>query len=160
MTSMRRRDFLRRSLCATAASAAFGSMLGKLSLANAAIPRTRTLLAKGGSYRALVCIYLYGGNDSFNMVIPRDAGFTTYNGTRGSLAIPQAQLLALDNLASPQGLFGLHPSMTGTQAMFNAGRWCSRSTRRCTKCPARHCRRNCSRIRTSRCCGRHRARTL
>ena len=122
MTSMRRREFLHRALCATAGSAAFGSMLGKLSLANAAIPRARTLLAKGGSYRALVCIYLYGGNDSFNMVVPRDAGFTTYNSTRGGLAVPQGQLLALDNLATPQGLFGLHPSMPGTQTMFNAGR--------------------------------------
>ncbi|MBB5207036.1 DUF1501 domain-containing protein [Chiayiivirga flava] len=131
MTSMRRRDFLRRSLCATAGSAAFGSLLGKLSLANAAMPRT--LLAKGVDYRAMVCIYLYGGNDSFNMVVPRHAGggappagspYGIYAGTRGSLAVPNAQLLALNPTVAPLGggEFGLHPSMTGTQQMFNAGR--------------------------------------
>ena len=66
MTSMRRRDFLRRSLCATAASAAFGSMLGKLSLANAAIPRTRTLLDEttGESREDEIARMLGGKTDS------------------------------------------------------------------------------------------------
>lgn len=131
MTSMRRRDFLRRSLCATAGSAAFGSVFGKLSLANAALPRT--LMTRGTGYRAMVCIYLYGGNDCFNMVVPRHAGggtvpagspYATYAATRGTLAVPNAQLLSLSPSVAPLGGgdFGLHPSMPGTQQMFNAGR--------------------------------------
>ena len=131
MTSMRRRDFLRRSLCATAGSAAFGSIFGKLSLANAAMPRT--LLRGSPAYRAMVCIYLYGGNDCFNMVVPRHVGGGTpgtgtpygiYAGTRGSLAVPNAQLLPLTPSVAPLGGgdYGLHPGMTGVQEMFNTGR--------------------------------------
>jgi uncharacterized protein (DUF1501 family) len=124
MTAMRRRDFIRRCLTATAGSAAFGSLFGKLALANAA-PQ-RTLLGGRGAqqYRALVCIYLYGGNDCFNMVVPRDAGHAVYAATRTNLAVAQAQLLPLNALAGPVngGLFGLHPEMPGTQAMFAAGR--------------------------------------
>ncbi len=124
MNAMRRRDFIRRSLCATAASAAFGSLIGKLELANAATPKT-LLRGRGAvQYRALVCIYLYGGNDCFNMVIPRDGGYATYAATRTNLAVPQGQLLALNALSGPinGGLYGLHPEMTGAQQMFNSGR--------------------------------------
>lgn len=114
-----RREFLRRALTATATSAAFGSMLGKLELAQAAAPR---LLGNG--YRALVCLYLHGGNDCFNMVVPRDAGHAAYAARRGGLAVAQNELLALNPTVAPQGggLYGLHPQMPGTQQMFNAGR--------------------------------------
>ena len=122
MSTLRRREFLHRALCATAGSAAFGSLMGKMELAQAAIPRS--LLGAGSNYKALVCLYLYGGNDCFNMVVPRDAGHALYAQTRGSLAVPQAQLLALTPSTPPQGggLYGLHPQMIGTQQMFNAGR--------------------------------------
>jgi uncharacterized protein (DUF1501 family) len=118
MSTLKRREFLHTALRTLAGSAAFGSMLGKLSLAGAATGRT--LL--GNDYRALVCIYLYGGNDCFNMIVPRDAGHATYAATRTNLAIPQAQLLALNTVQAPVGggQFGLHPSMPGLQSLFNA----------------------------------------
>jgi len=121
MSALRRREFLHRALCATAGSAAFGSLMGKMELAQAAVPRS--LLGAGSNYKALVCLYLYGGNDCFNMVIPRDAGYSTYAQMRTSLAIPQAQLLPLNPTTAPQGdgQFGLHPRMVGAQQMFNAG---------------------------------------
>ncbi len=121
MSTMKRRDFLRQTLCAAAGSAAFGSLYSKLALAQDASLPTRRLL--GTDYRALVCLYLYGGNDCFNMVIPRDAGYSTYAATRSSLAIAQAQLLPLNPTSPPVGggLYGLHPAMTGAQQMFNAG---------------------------------------
>jgi len=125
MTSIRRRDFLRRCLCATAGSAAFGSMFGKLQLAHAATgPRSLLRGAGGSEYRALVCLYLYGGNDCFNMVVPRDAGYGVYETTRTNLAVPQEQLLPLNPIAGPinGGLYGLHPQMIGTHQMFGAGR--------------------------------------
>jgi uncharacterized protein (DUF1501 family) len=118
-----RRDFLHRALCLTAGSAAFGSMMGKLELAQAAVPLGGRAL-QGNDYRALVCVYLYGGNDCFNMLVPRDAGHAPYLATRGNLAVPQAQLLPLNTLSAPQGggLYGLHPAMTGLQGMFNQQR--------------------------------------
>lgn len=119
MNRIDRREFLKRALHATAGSAAFASLLGKLELAQAASPK---LL--GSDYRALVCIYLHGGNDCFNMVVPRDSGYSAYAARRSGLAVPQNQLLALNPSVLPVGggQYGLHPGMTGTQQMFNAGR--------------------------------------
>jgi uncharacterized protein (DUF1501 family) len=122
MSINRRREFLHRSLCAAAGSVAFGSMFAKMELAQAAATGGRTL--EGNDYRAMVCIYLYGGNDCFNMVVPRDSAYATYQATRGSLAIPQNQLLAINPASGPVngGQFGLHPVMTGARDMFEAGR--------------------------------------
>lgn len=121
---MNRRDALRHLLCATASSAMFTSLAGKLSLAQAAVPAgSRTLL--GGGYRALVCVFQYGGNDAFNMLVPRDgAGYAQYSASRAALAIPSAQLLQLTPSVPPAGggNFGLHPSMGGLQTLFNTGK--------------------------------------
>lgn len=122
-TNKSRREFLRRSLCATVSSAAFGSMLGKLSLAQAAVGSTKAL--GGSDYRALVCVYLYGGNDSFNMLVPRSTShYATYADTRGGLAVPQSQLLPLNPLAPPSdgAQYGFHPMMPGLTSLFNEGR--------------------------------------
>lgn len=117
-----RREFLQRSLCALAGSAAFGSMFGKLSLAQAAATPGRRLL--GGDYRAMVCIYMNGGNDCFNMVVPRDGAYAEYAQTRTNLAVPQNQLLPLNPLSGPLngGQFGLHPAMSGIHQLFHQGR--------------------------------------
>ncbi len=121
---MNRRDALRHLLCATASSAMFTSLAGKLSLAQAAVPaKNRALL--GGGYRALVCVFQYGGNDAFNMLVPTNGtGYAQYNASRAALAIPQNQLLPLTPAAPPAGggSFGLHPSMSGLQTLFNSGK--------------------------------------
>jgi len=85
-------------------------------------------MAGGGSfpdYNALVCVFLFGGNDSWNMVVPRSqAEYDVYAATRQNLAVPQASLLPL-TLATPDPSgwqFGMHPSMPGVAALFNAGR--------------------------------------
>lgn len=87
----------------------------------------------GGSfpdYKAMVCLFMFGGNDSWNMVVPRsDAAYNAYSTSRGGatgtgLALPQAQLLPLNlQTADPNGTtFGLHPAMTGLQSLFNTGK--------------------------------------
>ena len=69
--------------------------------------------------RVLVIIQLQGGNDGLNMVIPLDqmSVYTSPN-FRGNIAIPEAKALKLNNYAGT----GLHPSMTGMQQLFNAGK--------------------------------------
>ena len=57
---MKRRAFLKRYAATAAAGIGAYSTLGGLSLTNA--------LAQSSDYRALVCVFLFGGNDSFNMV--------------------------------------------------------------------------------------------
>ncbi len=119
---MNRRDWIRKSLCATAGSALFTALAGKLQLAHAAAG-TRWL--EGGDYRALVCVYLYGGNDCFNMLVPRDTPhYGVYAQGRGALAVPQNELIALNSLntASDGGLYGLHPAMPELQSLFHSGR--------------------------------------
>ena len=82
------------------------------------------LFAQGSEYRALVCVFLAGGNDGNNMVVPIDTtGYNAYAGVRGpsGLALAQDALLPVSpsSIASP---FGLHPSLTGIHALWQAGR--------------------------------------
>ncbi|CAN5297085.1 DUF1501 domain-containing protein [soil metagenome] len=73
-------------------------------------------------YRALVCVFLYGGNDSHNMIVPLDGRYTTYATNRGQLALPLANLQANAVNDATQGSFGFHPRMTRLAALYNAGK--------------------------------------
>lgn len=66
--------------------------------------------------RALVIIYLSGGNDGLNTVIPLDQ-YSQYNALRSNIAIPQASVLPLGD-----GTTGIHPSMTGLKQMHDNGK--------------------------------------
>ena len=78
-------------------------------------------------YRALVCIYLQGGNDGHGTVIATDpdsfAAFTQARSGAPGLAYPMSELLPI-TLTTPQPgrTFALNPSLTGVQNLFNAGR--------------------------------------
>ena len=70
-------------------------------------------------YKALVCVFLYGGNDANNMVVPFDAsGYANYATVRGPLAIAQNQLLQLGGKSSS---FALNPNLPDVQTLFNGG---------------------------------------
>jgi uncharacterized protein (DUF1501 family) len=69
-------------------------------------------------YKALVCIFMFGGNDANNMLIPFDTnGYSNYATIRGPLALAQNTLLPL----TPQPNFALHPSLPEVQSLFNSG---------------------------------------
>jgi uncharacterized protein (DUF1501 family) len=91
------------------------SALGRLNLIHA--------LAAGQSsgYQALVCIFLFGGNDSNNLIIPNDTpGYQNYANVRANLALPQNSLLPI--IAKTGNVpYGLHPNFPGLQALFNSG---------------------------------------
>jgi len=76
----------------------------------------------GSDYRALVCVFLYGGNDGNNMVIPTDAaGYAAYAKARGTagaggLALQQSSLAPLNG-----GGVGLHPALTPLADIWNQG---------------------------------------
>ena len=113
-----RRDFLLQSCQACAGyalgAAAFAAGLDRFALINA--------FAQGPSYRALVCVFLAGGNDGNNTVVP--LGSTDYqayaNARSGSgLVIPSGDLL---RIAAPSaGEFGLHPSLAGIRNLWADG---------------------------------------
>lgn len=62
----------------------------------------------------LVLVQLNGGNDGLNTLIPLDQ-YSLYNAARSNIAIPESRVLAL----AGQKASGLHPSMTGMQALYN-----------------------------------------
>ncbi|MEO0997716.1 MAG: DUF1501 domain-containing protein, partial [Pseudomonadota bacterium] len=112
MTAMNRRRFLQH----TSAAAAFAATPG-LSFAQ---------VAGGGApftdYRALVCVFLFGGNDSYNMLVPRsNAEYNAYAASRQNLAVAQDQLLPITPLTGDGVDYGLHPSMAGVQTLFESG---------------------------------------
>lgn len=74
-------------------------------------------------YRALVCVFLIGGNDSFNMVVPRStAEYDVYARSRQNLAVAKDVLLPLAPLTTDGALYGLHPRMAALAPLFANGR--------------------------------------
>ena len=75
-------------------------------------------------YKALVCIFLQGGNDSNNMIIPTLASqYANYAAIRTPvLAIPQSAILPVTSLDSDGNTYGLHPSCPELQELFGEGK--------------------------------------
>lgn len=80
----------------------------------------RIAAAAVGDYRALVCIFLNGGNDSHNSIIPYDTSdYNYYALQRQGLAVPRGNLLLLNQQGPIVRNFGLHPNLSGLQTLFN-----------------------------------------
>jgi uncharacterized protein (DUF1501 family) len=77
----------------------------------------------GPAYQALVCVFLFGGNDSNNMLIPYTdyAQYAAVRTAASNVAIPQSQLLQI-NAPSKGKMYGLHPSFGPLQTVYNAGK--------------------------------------
>ena len=106
-------EMYRRSFIKYASLAAAGNLAGLRPFG-----ALNALASTGSDYKALVCVFLYGGNDGNNMIVPFDTtGYANYAGLRGPLAIPQSSLLPLTPLPN----FALHPSMPEMQSLFNNG---------------------------------------
>lgn len=115
MAAFNRRQFLKAT--GAGAAAAFASYPG------AAFTQGVGMVAPFEDYKALVCVFLFGGNDSFNMLVPRsNAEYGVYAASRQNLAIAQTDLLPITP-ATPDGAdYGLHPSMAGLQGLFGSNR--------------------------------------
>jgi uncharacterized protein (DUF1501 family) len=75
--------------------------------------------AQGAAARNLVIVYLGGGNDALNTVVPYTDPF--YFSRRPNIAVPAGQVLQIGADASGKPL-GLHPRLTGLRDLFNGGR--------------------------------------
>ncbi len=74
-------------------------------------------------YKALVCVFLFGGNDSFNMLVPRStAEYDVYAAARQNLAVARDVLLPIQPLTNDGAQYGLHPGMPGIRDLFEVGR--------------------------------------
>ena len=103
----------RRSLIRNASLLAAGNVLGFRPFG-----MLNSLAQTGSSYKALVCVFLFGGNDANNTVIPFDtSGYANYASLRGPLALAQNALLPL----TPTPNFALNPNIPELQALYNSG---------------------------------------
>lgn len=129
MSKRDRRTFLRNLAGAVMAGGA-ASFLPQLRLLGTAMAADH-VVAGSGDYRALVCVYLGGGNDAFNMLVPREINaYNVYQATRGGvynaqsnssgLALARGSLLPVTPIGG--GDFGWHPSCPGLQTLFQQQR--------------------------------------
>ena len=73
-------------------------------------------------YRALVCVFLFGGNDGNNLLVPTDSSrYAQYQRARPNLALPREQLLPLSLSNTAGATYGLHPAMPELRALWDAG---------------------------------------
>jgi uncharacterized protein (DUF1501 family) len=105
--SRNRRQFL-KSCCALGA-AGVASQLDQLGLVSA-------YAQSASNYQALVCVFLFGGNDSNNMIVPIDSRFNAYQTMRGPVALAANTLLPADTSG-----YGFHPSLANIQRLYNQG---------------------------------------
>ena len=100
-----KRDFMRLSAGAGAAAA-----IGQLG-------RSASVAQTTSSFRAMVGIFMFGGSDNWNMIVPTDSRYTAYAANRGAtLALPLASLTALPGVP-----FGLHPSLAPLSQAWSEG---------------------------------------
>lgn len=116
-----RRKFIGDSCAALGYTTLFSSLINLKAMAATAMNNS-SLITVGGDYKALVCILLGGGNDSFNMLIPKgNSEYNEYATTRSNLAIPQNDVLQINPNTTDGRTFGLHPSMPDMQQLFEGG---------------------------------------
>ncbi|MFK7893683.1 MAG: DUF1501 domain-containing protein [Granulosicoccus sp.] len=113
MINQSRRSFLKSKL-------ALGACLG----AGLDVISAPARAADLQGYRALVCIYLAGGNDSYNMFVPVSASaHRDYADARKFLALPREQILPVTPVSYSDGqAYGFHPAMTQSQRLFGEGK--------------------------------------
>ncbi len=123
-----RRKFIGSLNCAAIGSIPlYSSLLNLKMMGNVAAQST----TGEPGYKALVCLFLEGGNDSYNMLVPTSPDeYSNYQSIRTNLALPNngtGSVLPLNRENSPKTPenndrdFSIHPSMGGMQSMFNQG---------------------------------------
>ena len=114
-----RRGFFRTAACAALGTAGLSNCLRDLRLINAA-------LAQGTGftdYKALVCVFLSGGNDSNNLVIPYiQSEYDNYAAIRQNLALLRSAVLPLSPLSSDGHDYALHPNCPELATLFGEGK--------------------------------------
>ncbi|MFC5051801.1 DUF1501 domain-containing protein [Rubritalea spongiae] len=117
-TPINRRHFL--STCGKMSALPVLSSLLSMRMLNAAVANNTAI---GDDYKALVCVFLYGGNDSFNMMVPwTHAYHLNYLEARQHLALPKELLAPIrSNSSENMAHFGLHNALTDVAAAYRAG---------------------------------------
>jgi len=114
---MKRRDFLKQSVPAAALLPAIVDGYSVKAFTGNSPLLMALMNPSIDTDHVLVIVQLSGGNDGLNTVIPKD-NYGNYFNARSNIAIPQNRILNLTGTTAT----GLHPGMTGMQALFNEGK--------------------------------------
>ena len=124
-----RREFIGSACCAAVGYTGLLSALSSLRLmAAAANPANGPQLPRAAAasipadYKALVCLFLNGGNDANNLIVPTGSGYAAYASARSNLALPQTGLLPLNPKTGDGRTWGLHAAVPELHSLFGAGR--------------------------------------
>ena len=122
--SRSRRQFLGQASCAAIGSTTFLSTALNLGMINTAAARPH-IVGSADDYKAIICILLAGGADTYNVLVPTESGeYNDYVDTRSSLALSndfsQGQLLPLD-YNNEGRTFAVHGGMSRVRDLFNNG---------------------------------------
>lgn len=113
-----RRQFLYQANCAAVGSVSLFSSLLSLRLTAGAVSANPL-----PGYKALVCLFLTGGNDSFNMLVPRNAtAWAEYAKVRANIALAQESLLPISTTGQPFPEFGMHPALAQLHQLYQNNR--------------------------------------
>jgi len=116
MNPSTRRHFLKTAAAAGVVGVAANPWMQMQAMAQAAS-------AGASDYKALVCLFMYGGNDGNNLLLPYEtADHALYARARNTLALDRSTLLPIAPGNTGGRRFALHPSMARTKALFDAGR--------------------------------------
>ncbi len=124
--SLTRRSFIGHASCAALGTAGMISSLSQLkaigAMASDNINSTQPFAAT--DYKALVCVFLSGGNDGGNTLIPYDSqSYSSYNKARAELALDQKTLLPITPKTYKDGRnYALHPQIPEIQSLFSNGK--------------------------------------
>jgi len=111
-SALRRRQFLKLAGAATASGLGLGT-LAHLSASAQSV----------GDYKALVCLFMYGGNDGNNLLVPLELpAYDGYRRARTNLALDRDALLPIAPTNTSGARYGLHPAMAGLQGLFTQGK--------------------------------------
>ncbi|MEO5960359.1 MAG: DUF1501 domain-containing protein [Opitutaceae bacterium] len=123
---LNRRAFLRQACCAAVGTTGIVSALSQLKLIGASSADAGSIrrAAADADYKALVCLFLNGGNDGSNVVMPYDqTSYTRYATARGTLAIPRTDVLPLTTRRYADGrTYGMNRDVAGIKALYDQGK--------------------------------------
>jgi len=105
---MNRRTFLRRNGCAALGYVGMMNTIAQLRMLHNA---SAAVAPCTDDYKALVCVFFYGGNDSNNLVVPTGADYSAYADHRRILAVDENDLLGLGFTDARGRSFGMHPNL-------------------------------------------------
>ena len=123
-----RRQFLRQACCSAVGTIGIASALSQLRVMGAVAADSTTVrnaaAALPADYKALVCLFLNGGNDGNSVIIPSDtSSYNAYAAARGLLAVDRAQLLPITPRTYADGRsYALHPALSEIRTLMTQGK--------------------------------------